>query len=438
MADNRGTSYDQSETSGDLSAASSAASQEESGSGADLKEAGVEPTSDPMGMLDVVSDESSADISEENEPEDGYEADSDDSSMTAVDVADSLEDKDDEDLGDEAGTGENIMDDIDDADAELGDGDLSVEGVQGQDESQEEEANDNEDDGQDGSEMSTSSRGGTRYALRPIVMVVTSRTPFKVFRNYQKVGWGSNWRKALTISFKARNGDAITVITNGTSKHFGVSAFIQVGRHHRFVTGGRGGGAFKASAFRLLSGSARKRFTKAKKKLCFLKRPISLPNGSGLRYARNRDGRFLVSLGARYMWARRAKPTDVMWLRFVVGGEVCGRPKVSRSPRPTPSPSPKNVVGGARCACRVVRSRSKGECFEFRNSRFSEISNKVGACRERDCGLKYECVQPGRRSRILCVRRYARFEVRSIGIKSKGKCRNVLLKPSKPYYAPYS
>ena len=437
MAEDMGTSYDQSETSGDLSAASSAAGQEGSASGVDLGGT-VEPTSDPTGMQDGDSDETSADISEEDEPEDGYEADSDDSSMAATDVPDSVEDKADENLSDDAGTDESITDDNDDAEAELADEDLSDQDVQGHDESQEEEANDNEDDGQYGSEMSTSSRGGTRYALRPIVMVVTSRTPFKVFRNSQKVGWGNNWRKALTISFKARNGDAITVITNGTSNHFGVSAFIQVGRHHRFVTGGRGGGAFKASSLRLLSGSARKRFMKAKKKLCFLKRPVSLPNGSGLRYAKNRDGRFLLSLGARYMWARRAKPTDVMWLRFVVGGEVCGRPKVSRSPRPTPSPSPKNVVGGARCACRVVRGRSKGECFEFRNSRFSEISNKVGACRERDCGLKYECVQPGRRSRILCVRRFARYEVRSIGIKSKGKCRNVPLKPAKPYYAPYS
>ena len=284
-------------------------------------------------------------------------------------------------------------------------------------------------------------KGAKLGKLRKITLIVSSKTTAQVWRNFRIVGRCNAWRRAERMVFKARVGDSITIFskgwTSGGKRIFGVAAIIKPGGKRWFVTGGRGGGAFRAISVRRLKAMGKKRkldLRRPKAKMCFLRRPVVVTQKTKSRMAKGPSADLLYSKKARYVWARGAKATEPIGLRFVVGPRRCKKPKPTKKPTPTEKPTP----GGARCACRVVRSASKGECFEFRNKRFSEIANKVGGCRRRTCGLKYECMQPGRRSRLLCVRRFARFEVRPVGPAFRGKCKNVRLRPAQPYYAPYA
>lgn len=288
---------------------------------------------------------------------------------------------------------------------------------------------------EDGSQLSTTmhKKGG----LRQVKVVVASKTRAQVWRNYQKIGTVRTWTNVQQFSCVARGGDSITIISKGrrtkNGPAFGIAAMVNVGGKKWYVTGGRGKRLFKAFSLRSMKRMKRPDLRSPRRKMCFLPHPYAVMPQPGRWAAKRGMVTFLFKKNkAKYVWARKSSRTDVIGVRFVVGGDKCGTQK------PTPSPSPKNKVGGARCACRVVRSPTKGNCFEFRNKRFSAIPNKKAACRQRVCGLKYECVQPGRRSKILCMRQFARFEVRSIGPSFKGQCKNVPLRPSQAYYAPYA
>lgn len=293
-------------------------------------------------------------------------------------------------------------------------------------------------DNVDESEMQTSVAKSN--PLRIVRVIVASKTFAKVYRNFQLIGRVRKWRGAQEFVCAARKGDSITILSKGLTtkkgKYFGIAAMVRPGGKRWFMTGGRGRRAFKAISLRTVIRLKKADLRKPRQKMCYLRFPYTITHQRRGRYATNKVAKRLFKAGGKYVWARKARVTDVIGVRFMVGGDGCNKPKPSK--KPSASPSPKNVVGGARCACRVVRSRTKGECFEFRNAKFSGIPYKVGACRRRVCGLKYECVAPGRRSRILCLRRVARYEVRSVGPVFKGKCKNVPLKPVQPYYAPYS
>lgn len=262
--------------------------------------------------------------------------------------------------------------------------------------------------------------------LRTVKVIVASKTIAQVWRNFKLVGRARSWKAADEVTFKARVGDSITILSKGWKNFFGVAAMIKPGGKRWYMTAGPGGRAFKAIGLKALKQMKKADLRSPRRKMCFLRYPYAVKPQRGPRYANNTKATLLFKRRAKYVWARGAKANEVIGVRFLVGGDRCKKP--SATPKP----------GAARCACRVVRSGSKSDCLEFRNKRFSGIANKVGACRRRKCGLKYECVQPGRRSKVLCVRRFARFEVRSAGPAPNGKCRNVPLRPAQPYYAPYS
>lgn len=262
--------------------------------------------------------------------------------------------------------------------------------------------------------------------VRKVTLVVASKTSVQVWRNFKLVGRAKSWRTAEEMVFKARVGDSITILSSGWKSFYGVAAMVRPGGKRWYVTGGRGRRAFKAIGLKALRRMKKADLRSPRRKMCFLRYPYAVKEQRGKRFAKGGKASLLFKKRAKYVWARGSTADQVIGVRFVVGGDRCGKP----TPRPTP--------GGARCACRVVRTGSKGDCLEFHNRRFSGIPNKVGACRPRKCGLKYECMQPGRRSKILCVRRFARFEVRPVGPLSKGRCKNVPLRPAQPYYAPYS
>lgn len=318
---------------------------------------------------------------------------------------------------------------VDDAEGRFGTDNVEVEeGVGWEDES----------DDMDGSGLLTSTHKKSNERLRNVRKVrvfVASKTTVGVWRNFKAVGNSKTWKNAVELRLKARVGDSITLISKGRKRHFGIAAMIHDGRNHWFRTGGRGGRAFKAIELTALKKKMKPDLRRPGRKMCYLRYPyiVTPQRGRGIRYARNGKAKVLYRYGAQYVWARSASYRAKIGVRFVVGGVRCKRPRPSKKP----SPSPKVGIV-ARCACRAVRTGSKGECFEFRNKRFSELANKVAPCRRGVCGLKYECVQPGSRSRIVCVRRFARYDVRSIGPVFKGKCRNVPLRSAQPYYAPYS
>lgn len=270
---------------------------------------------------------------------------------------------------------------------------------------------------------------GTLGKVRTITVIVASKTTVQVCRNFKLVGRTKAWTNAKQIVFKARVGDSITILSKGLKRFYGVAAMIKQGGKRWYTTAGPGGRAFKAIGLKALQKMKKGDLRSPRRKMCFLRYPYAVKD-QRTRKARSKTAAVLFKKRARYVWARGAKSTDVIGVRFVVGGDRCKKPK--------PKPTPKPTAGAARCACRVVRSESKGDCLGFRNKRFTEIANKVGPCRKRKCGLKYECVQPGRRSKIVCVRRFARFEVRPVGPQSKGRCKNVPVRPAQPYYAPYS
>lgn len=267
--------------------------------------------------------------------------------------------------------------------------------------------------------------------IRKVRMFVASRTTAHVWRNFKHAGKTGSWRNGVELQFKARVGDAITIKTQGWKGHYGVIAMIHDGRKRWFMTGGRGRKAFKAISMSALKRIWKPDLRRPGRPMCYLRHPyiVQRQRGRGVRYAKNSEAKMLYRYGAKYVWARGASWRMEIGMRFVVGGVHCKKQ--------TPAPSPK-AVGGARCACRLVHTNMKGDCFEFRNKRFTELPNKVELCRRRVCGLKYECVQPGRSSSIVCVRRLAQYEVRSIGPVYNGKCRNVPLRPAQAYYAPYS
>lgn len=273
---------------------------------------------------------------------------------------------------------------------------------------------------------------------RKVKLVVASKTTVEVWRNFNLVGSVKSWKRAVKFLFKARIGDSITLNSKGFGKHFGIAAIIYTGGKRCYVTGGHGRHVFKAIGLKRLKRMNKPDLRTPRRGMCYLRHPYTVKHQRGrrTRFATKGKALYLLRHKAKYVWARWAMQNDVVGLRFVVGGDRCNKPKPSNKPSPTPSP--KAGGGGTRCACRVVPGVARSECLEFRNKRFSEMANKVGSCYRRECRLKYECVEPGRKSRIVCVRRFARYEVRSVGPMFKGKCKNVQLRPAQPYYAPYS
>lgn len=276
--------------------------------------------------------------------------------------------------------------------------------------------------------------------LRIIKVVVASKTTAQVFRNFQSIGTLRTWTGAQEFVCSAKKGDSIIILAKGTltrkAKYFGVAAMVQQGGKRWYMTGGPGRRAFKAISIQAMVSLNRPDLRIPRRKMCYLPNTRIIRNQEENRYASNEMAKTLFEYGAKYVWAKGAKVNDVIGIRLVVGGDECNKPKPSRRPKPTPSPN--NTEGGKRCPCIVLKTGKDGECFQFRRKVFSKIPYKVGACRRRACGLKYKCVASGSFSRIMCLRRIGRYEVRSIGPVFKGKCKNVPLRPVQPYYAPYS
>lgn len=273
---------------------------------------------------------------------------------------------------------------------------------------------------------------------RKVKVVVAAKTTVEVWKNFKLVGSVKSWRRAVKFLFKARIGDSITLVSKGFKKHFGIAAIIYTGGKRCYVTGGHGRHFFKAIGLKTLKRLKKPDLRTSRRGMCYLRHPYTVKHQRGrrTRFATKGMALYLLRHKAKYVWARGARSNDPVCLRFVVGGDRCNKPKPSK--KPSPSPIPKAGGGGARCPCRVVPGATRSECFEFRNKQFSEVPNKVGSCYRRQCGLKYECVEPGRSSRIVCVRQFARYEVRSVGPMFKGKCKNVRLRTAQPFYAPYS
>lgn len=273
---------------------------------------------------------------------------------------------------------------------------------------------------------------------RKVKVVVASKTTVEVWKNFTLVGSVKDWRRAVKFLFKAHIGDSITLVSKGFGKHFGIAAIIYTGGKRCYVTGGHGRHVFKAIGMNTLKRLNKPNLRTPRRGMCYLRHPYTVKHQRGrqTRFATQGKALYMLRHKAKYVWARGASHKDVVTLRFVVGGDRCNKPKPSKKPSPTPRQKP--IRGGARCPCRVVPARTRSECFEFRNKRFSGMANKVGTCYRRVCERKYECIEPRRSSRIMCVRRFARYEVRSVGPMFKGKCKNVVLRPARPFYAPYS
>ena len=254
-------------------------------------------------------------------------------------------------------------------------------------------------------------------------VTLSTKSSAAVYHNRRFVGAVKHWTHVRTFKFKARRRDTIGIISSGSSAFHGVVAAIKVAfpqKRRLYVTGRSG--FFKAIAVSKTKSRDRKFWRTRFFKTCHWRRPVSVRPQKGKRFAK----RFpLKKLKAKYIWARGERKGKPVLIRFKVGGERC------KPVKPTPRPGPK------RCACRPVKTKINGECYEFTNPKMSKTFNRNARCKKRDCTPSYECVSSGRKPKTLCVRRFATSEVRIVGRVFKRVCRNVRVRPAKPFYVPY-
>lgn len=172
-------------------------------------------------------------------------------------------------------------------------------------------------------------------------------------------------------------------------------------------------------------------------------------------------GKFAHRSKAEYIWARNGGKGDIVYVRFVVGGEDCSKvateikvPTAGRksdgrqlgrddapvrdgkgNPRKASSRNTEvmnTVITGHGddmdedlCTCKPVAG-ARGTCWELKGG-------KSGSCELRDCEPTYECVRNDGTSVLVCQRKVVKERlIRSVD----GRCETVAV-PAVEVYMPY-
>lgn len=269
------------------------------------------------------------------------------------------------------------------------------------------------------SELSDMDRRRKRRPVQFLVRItVAAKGKAWVFQNARHLGDINHWNQVRTYKIRATRNDVIAIKSQGVHGRFGLVAVIRVdwpGRHKRYYVTGRTSN-FKAVATHRSSQEDRRFWTRPGYSTCHWKSVRVMRTGR--LFAR----RFpLKQFKARYVWARQENKGRQVLFRYKLTGERCKRPH-SRFPK--------------KCACKTVRTQTNAVCYQFTNHKMYKTINRNGRCRKRNCAPTYQCVFGQRKPRMICVRRFATSEVKTVGRVFNRLCRNVRIH-RKPFYVPY-
>lgn len=295
-----------------------------------------------------------------------------------------------------------------------------------------------------------------------VEVIMSAKSIANLYHNNNPIGSATDSGRAYKFEFEAYSHDVIAISSSGSRKYHGVIALINI-ENKVYVTGEYG---FKAIEENLATYRARdSNFWRTTAfKSCSWNRPVNVRRQKGRGTVRD-----FPNTEAKYVWANvwanNERNDEMIFLRFVIHGEECNEntPKQTYTPSPnpehtyTPSPmtSPKHTytqipstspkytphpshsaipVGGDKCECRLVKTDSIGDCFDFNNVRMYTTYSQKALCMRRDCDAKFECVDAGEKGESICVRRFATSEVRPVGPVFNQYCINVKLPYAKPFY----
>lgn len=267
----------------------------------------------------------------------------------------------------------------------------------------------------------------TRKSKVYVWVILASLTSARLFHNRYYVGSVKGWKNRGVFPIRAKYGDSIEITSQGTPNHYGVVALVKVG-YRKYVTGK--GRHFKVTVAKNENFKTHKQWATPKFNSCKWERPVAIKPQPQYRLRKGRYARkFPFQTGAKYVWAPNDKTGSTIYIRLVIGDEIC--------PSPSPSP-PVSPAGAKRCRCVLVRNSTPGECFEYQNPKFNSIvNNRRARCKRRTCAPRYECVSRGVRTRTMCVRRFATTEIQKADKIFRGMCKTVPIS-RKPFYVLYT
>lgn len=261
---------------------------------------------------------------------------------------------------------------------------------------------------------------GDLYQTLKTTIVIAATEISTVYLNGVPIGGTKDWSNFSTLRVYTGVGDVIGVVAKNSKGWHGIIADIKVGNAGRFMTGKSGFKTMVADE----AGGDRDYWMMPGYKICSWKTPVPVQRPKDDRFSRD----FPYRKGIKYVWAPSAPTYGSVYLRFVVGGEIC---------LPLPSQSPSTLIPGQDdCTCKEVLGINTGDCFEFIQTKYYDTFNKKQSCKRRACLATYECVETGGTHR--CMRRFATREVRKWGAPFSGKCVQVPIDPAKSFYVPYA
>ncbi|CAN8062157.1 unnamed protein product [Agarophyton chilense] len=246
-----------------------------------------------------------------------------------------------------------------------------------------------------------------------------------LYLNGKPKSYVTSWSAHRRVVFNVNKGDVIAFKATNRKDEYGFIANIRVGTKN-FPTGSK---YWRATHGGVQSGD----WMRKSKGFCW-HRPMLVP-AKLFRSCTAFPRRFK----ARYVWACRSSPgiRTMSLLRFVVGGDGCGRKPVDdiHFPTVTPSPSPSTkttYIDGAgdedsrtTCKCDLVANEN-GMCYYFLNPLATS-----GPCMSRLCAQSYQCKENGS---ILCIKKYVLEKI----VPLSGTANCIIAKTRVPVWVPYA
>lgn len=269
-----------------------------------------------------------------------------------------------------------------------------------------------------------------------------------LFVNGMEKGSVSHWNEFKTILVPLSKGDVISIVAVDYGVWYGVIANLEYdGKQY-----GTGGEHWKArKKFDLAGVKNKNAWMLPGYTTCGWRKAQTRPRENEFFAGKAKD--FPATLNAKYVWAKDAGEKNTIFMRLVVGGEVCGdvttsppttaeHTEVSTNTQGSGDDESENAgmvgqsddSGTEVCPCRIVPSGSKGVCWEM-----VEEGEGGSRCTSRDCEERYECMTNDMDASLLCVRGWAKERVMHLpsSTGTEDRCEMVSIQPTM-FYRPYN